>query len=66
MIYHVYENYPNNRARVHMDSCTFCRPNDEHPYTGRSYGPYDNREDAFAKLKETGRSNADGCGFCNP
>ena len=66
MRYFVYENYPNNRARVHVDICSFSKSEACRLANGQWYGSYDEREDAFAKARETGRANVDGCGHCNP
>lgn len=68
--YWVYEDDPTNRARVHKATCRFCNQgrglHGSRFADNRWHGPFLTREEAFSKLRATGRSNADGCKVCNP
>ena len=70
MGYWVYENFPNNKAMVHMDSCGFCNYGEgvrgRSPGTGEWHGPFESGEEASAKAWATGRSDVRGCKFCAP
>jgi hypothetical protein len=54
--YWVYENYPNNKAVGHVDSCSFFKPwGGNAPGTGQWHGPFDTKAAAVAAGKATGR-----------
>ncbi len=68
--YWVYEDDPTNRARVHKATCGYCNQgrglHGSRLPDNRWHGPFLTREEAYSRLRATGRSNADGCKVCNP
>ena len=68
--YWVYEDDSTNWARVHKGTCAYCNQGQglhgSRLPVSRWHGPFLTREEAFSKLRATGRSNADGCKVCNP
>jgi len=68
-LYFVYENHPNNRARIHKAECRY--PNDgqgtpgHSPYNGTWHGPF-GRDFAFQKLVQLGKEDTGACSLCFP
>lgn len=63
-MFHVYENYPNNKAAGHREPCSFIRVHGgEADRTGRWYGPFNTRDEAEAAGQATGRPFR-WCSFC--
>jgi hypothetical protein len=69
--YHVFEAPPQNRATVHKSECPHCRSGlGQEKRKGKKvtdwYGPYQTREEAFARADRTGMGRVVGCGHCKP
>jgi len=69
--YHVYENYPENKARIHFSHCPYCNHGDgtqgEGPKTenGEWHGPFATFQEALDAAHRTGR-NVSTCKHCKP
>ena len=71
VIYHVYENYPENKARIHFSHCRYCNCGKGVHGRGRKtengewHGPFNTFQEALDAANATGR-NASTCKHCNP
>ena len=65
MPYVVCEDYPTNRARIHVDTCRYYGNRKRNPRS-RIYwhGPFDSLEGAWAKVGDTGKRDVGECGHC--
>ena len=67
----VYENIPNNHARIHASYCPYCNSGHGiHEYPGQGptswwHGPYNTYTQARQKAINTNKPYKD-CGFCHP
>ena len=71
MHFWVYENFPNNKARVHRANCRNRNSgsglrNIGKVDTGRWHGPYLDVREAKAKAHHTGRADVRDCKVCTP
>ena len=66
-LYFVYENRPNNRARVHRAECIYPKNGQgtpgHDPLNGTWHGPFD-RQSAFQKLAHLQKRNSGACSRC--
>ena len=68
----VYENDPANRARVHRADCKFCNHGKGihggggNPENARWHGPFPTVKAACDKMRELGKKDSGGCGYCKP
>ena len=67
MSYVVFENDPTSRARVHRSTCGFYINREERTLDQNRWhlGPY-TRQEAFDRMKVTGKADTGACGHCNP
>lgn len=70
-MFHVYENWTNDRCRIHKSHCTFAKSGEglrgaPSGRNGKWHGPFDSREAAFRAAATLGHSNTSACGFCSP
>ena len=75
MGYYVYENWAHERARVHIDSCPYCKHGrGTQPQDGGRNGrwlpgpgrPFATREEAFRRAQTKGWEDSKGCKYCKP
>lgn len=72
MEYWVYENYPTNKAVVHMGPCSCCQCGqgasraNKGTRNGKWHGPFGNVGDARSAARNTRRRDVHDCGRCTP
>lgn len=71
MAYWVYENYPTDKAMVHLASCSFCKRGTGVHGAGKTrngewHGPFGNAQEARFAAKNTQRVDVRDCAKCAP
>lgn len=70
MNFWVYENWTHKKAIVHKSGCSYCQDGrgihgKTSKHNGEWHGPFEERDTAFQKAKDTGRDDMRACKVCD-